>query len=155
MKLEPKWEYVADTVMGGVSTGTVTHEQVAGRQAARLKGSVSLENNGGFIQMAFDLAAGDVLDASGFQGIEVEICGHGTGYELRLRTDKLQRPWQSFRAAIEVLPEWHAIRLPWRLFKGHKTDAQFDPARLRRISLLAIGREMQADVAVSSIRFYS
>lgn len=154
MELEPHWEYVADTVMGGVSTGTVTHEAVAGRQAARLTGTVSLENNGGFIQMAFDLAEGDVLDASAWQGVEVEVCGAGEGYELRLRTDQLERPWQSFRAAIGVTAQWQAVRLPWSVFEGRKTDKTLDPARLRRIGLLAIGREMQADVAVSAIRFY-
>ena len=30
MDLNPDWEYVADTVMGGVSTGAVTREDVAG-----------------------------------------------------------------------------------------------------------------------------
>jgi hypothetical protein len=154
MELTPEWEYVADTVMGGISTGEVRQELVAGRQAAHLTGHVSLENSGGFIQMAFDLAQGDVMDASAWQGIEIEARGLGTGYEMRLRTDQLERPWQSFRAAFDVADDWQTLRLPWRNFEARKTDKTLDPARLRRIGILAYGQEMQADVAVSVIRLF-
>ncbi len=155
MKLNPDWEYVADTVMGGVSTGQIRHRQVAGRDAVQLSGKVSLANNGGFIQMASDLAGGEVLDASSFVGIEIEVHGNGESYELRLRTEELTRPWQSFRAVFQAGPEWQTLRLPWSAFEAHRTDATFDSARLRRIGILAIGSEMQADIAVSSIRVYS
>lgn len=154
MDLDPDWEYVADTVMGGVSTGAVTREDVAGRPAARLTGEVSLDNNGGFIQMAFDLADGAVMDASGFAGVEMQVYGNGAGYELRLRTDQLSRPWQSFRAGFDTLQKWQKICLPWAAFEPHRTDAMLDPARLRRIGVLAIGSEMQADIAVAEIRFF-
>jgi hypothetical protein len=154
MELDLDWEYVADTVMGGVSTGQIRHRQVGRRDAVQLSGKVSLANNGGFIQMASDLAGGEVLDASGFAGIEIEVHGNGESYELRLRTDELTRPWQSFRAVFQAGPEWQTLRLPWSGFEAHRTDATFDPARLRRIGILAIGSEMQADIAVSSIRIY-
>ena len=52
-QLTPNWEFVSDTVMGGVSSGGVAEEIVGGRNATVLRGKVSLENNGGFIQMAF------------------------------------------------------------------------------------------------------
>jgi len=55
-RLGTAWRLVGDTVMGGVSRGTLTQENVAGRPAWRMRGSVSLENNGGFLQMALDLA---------------------------------------------------------------------------------------------------
>nr|WP_298859929.1 CIA30 family protein [uncultured Sulfitobacter sp.] len=154
MELRPDWEYVADTVMGGVSSGQITRGDVEGRDAVHLTGTVSLENNGGFIQMAFDLAHGDIFDASGWLGVEVDLRGFGSGYELRLRTDQLTRPWQSYRAVIEPSQEWQIVRLPWSTFEAHRTDAAFDPARLRRLGILAIGAEMEADIAVSGIRFY-
>jgi hypothetical protein len=155
MELNPDWEYVADTVMGGVSTGQIRHGQVAGREAIGLSGEVSLANNGGFIQMAFDLAKGEALDASGFSGIEMEVCGNGERYELRLRTDQLTKPWQSFRTVFQAWPEWQSLRLPWQVFEAHRTEATFDPARLRRIGVLAIGSEMHVDIAVGGLRFYS
>ncbi len=154
MELQPQWEYVADTVMGGVSTGELSTGQIEGRAAIRLTGQVSLDNNGGFIQMAFDLADGEVMDACDWSGIEIEVQGRGENYELRLRTDQLSRPWQSYRAPLNVTPEWQVVRLPWTAFEAHRIDAAFDPARLRRIGVLAIGAEMEADIAVASIHFY-
>lgn len=154
MELKPDFEFVADTVMGGVSIGEVTQALYKDRDSTRLTGGVSLANNGGFIQMAFDLDNGAVVDASGFRGVELEVCGNGAHYELRLRTDQLTRPWQSFRASFDALPDWQVLRFAWDDFEGRKTDAVLDPARLRRIGVLAIGAEMRADVAVAAIRFY-
>jgi hypothetical protein len=84
----------------------------------------------------------------------MEVFGNGESYELRLRTDQLTRPWQSFRSAFEAGPEWQTIRIPWGEFEAHKTDAAFDPARLRRMGILAIGSKMRAGIALSSIQFY-
>jgi len=155
MEISPNWEYVADTVMGGVSRGQAKRGAVQGRDAMRLTGDVSLDNNGGFVQMAFDLAGGDEVDASAFAGIELDVCGNGEEYDLRLRTDALQRPWQSFRASFTAPPQWTAVRVPFANVVPHKTEAAFDPARLRRIGVLAIGREFHADIAVSGLRFYA
>lgn len=150
-----QWEYVADTVMGGVSRGGLTFETVRDRDAARLVGDVSLDNNGGFIQIASDLRPdGDAFDASGWAGIEIEVLGNNHAYDVRLRTDALTRPWQSFRAAFEAVPEWTTLRLPFAEFEAHRTDAPFDPARLRRIGVLAIGEAFRADVSVAAVRLY-
>ena len=154
MELMPQWEYVADTVMGGVSTGALREVSLDGRDAVQLVGDVSLANNGGFIQMAFDLNDGAAFDASAWSGIALEVQGRGTGYELRLRTDALTRPWQSFRTEITPQAEWQTLRLPWAGFQAHRTDAAFDATRLRRIGVLAIGAEMKADIAVASVGFY-
>ena len=67
-----RWQLFTDRVMGGVSNGTMVREMVAGRPAIRMRGDVSLENNGGFIQIALDLAAdGKAIDASAWRGIEL------------------------------------------------------------------------------------
>jgi adhesin HecA-like repeat protein len=155
MDIDPTWEFVADTVMGGVSRGQVTQEEVAGRAATRLTGTVSLDNNGGFVQMAADLAdRGAVFDASGWTGIALDTYGNGAEYEVRLRTDALTRPWQSFRATFTAPPVWTTHTLPFSAFTPHRTDAAFDPARLRRLGLLAIGAEMEADLAVAKLSLY-
>ena len=154
MKLSPNWEYVADTVMGGVSRGEAHQEMVAGRQAMRLAGTVSLENNGGFVQIAFDLADGRNFDASNYSGLVFEVLGNGATYDLRLRTDALSRPWQSFRASFVAPDEWTEVRVPFDALTAHRTDVEFDSATLRRIGILAIGKVMEADVSVSAIGFY-
>ena len=154
MKLSPNWEYVADTVMGGVSQGEARRETVAGREAIRRMGAVSLDNNGGFVQSAFDLAEGRDFDASSYTGLGFPGLGNGDTYDLRLRTRALNRPWQSFRACFVAPGEWTEVRIPFDRFEAHRTDAQFDPASLRRIGILAIGKVMEADISVSDIGFY-
>ncbi len=155
MKLSPDWEFVADTVMGGVSTGQVRVTTVAGREATRLTGSVSLENDGGFVQMAANLGSDGLLDASGFTGLEINVIGDGQTYDLRLRTNDLARPWQSYRVAFTATEEWQTLHYAFTEFAPNKTDVPFDSSRLRRIGILAVGQEMEADVAIAGLRLYA
>jgi len=155
MDLTTDWEYVADGVMGGLSRGEMRRETWQGRAATVLSGDVSLENNGGFVQIATNLRSdGAAFDASGWSGLEIELCGNGERYDIRLRTDQLTRPWQSFRREVTATREWRSLRLPFDSFESHKTDTTFDPAQLRRIGVLAIGRVVRADVAVARMALY-
>lgn len=155
MELKPEWEYVADGVMGGVSEGSLQRETYNGRMAAVLRGAVSLENNGGFVQIAFDLCPdGAGFDATDWSGIELITCGNGERYDIRLRTQQLIRPWQSFRSEFVAGSQWRALRFPFNEFIAHKTEVVFDPSALRRIGILAIGREFRAEMAVSGISLY-
>jgi hypothetical protein len=148
MKLDPKWEYVADSVMGGVSRGQVEQAQVAGRAAMRLTGAVSTDNGGGFIQMAFDLTQ----DAGGKTGIAFDVCGNGERYDLRLRTTRLTRAWQSFRIGFVAPSDWTTVQVPFAALEAYRTDATFAPSELRRVGVVAVGREFAVDVAVSDVR---
>ena len=71
--------------MGGVSNGSISREVIQGKDCNVLRGKVSTANNGGFIQMATDLAldpGADVyVDAEGFDGVEMEIYTEGTEVE--------------------------------------------------------------------------
>lgn len=155
LELTPRWEFVADTVMGGNSTGHITEVTRDGRKATRLQGDVSLENNGGFVQMAFSPASdGHSFDASNWTGIEAQVFGNCETYEMRLRTDQLAQPWQSYRQTFFAPAEWTAVQLPFSEFLANKTDVRFDPARIRRIGVLAYGRKFEADVAISTVRLY-
>lgn len=154
LELHPAWEFFADTVMGGVSTGQVSQESIAGRSATRLTGEVSLENNGGFVQMAFDINPdGSNFDSSAYHGIEIDVLGNDDVYDLRLRTSDLTRPWQSYRTSFKATSDWSTVKLAFTDFAPHKTDVPFDARHLRRIGVLGIGRVFDADVAISSVRF--
>jgi hypothetical protein len=156
MKLNPNWEFISDTVMGGVSSGCIAEDIVGGCDATVLRGTVSLENNGGFIQMAFDLHQGGAdVDVSAWDGIEIDAYGDGGTYDVRLRTAQLTRPWQSFRSDFVGEPHWTKVKIPFSSLVSHRVEAVFDPTRLRRIGILAIGRERDACLAVSNIGFYS
>ncbi|HKK23465.1 MAG TPA: CIA30 family protein [Pseudohaliea sp.] len=149
------WACVADTVMGGVSAGQLRTEPVAGRHARHLTGTVSLANNGGFLQLALDLAAdGGTVDASAFAGLALTVCGDGAEYGVHLRTADVTRPWQSYRARFRAPAAWETVTLPFDQFSAHRLEAPLDLSRLRRLGLVAIGRPGPVDLALGDLRFY-
>lgn len=136
-----QWQVVTDRVMGGISSGTLVREIVGGRPAIHMRGSLRLENNGGFVQIGLDLALdGKAVDASSWIGIELDVLGNGEEYNLHLRTRDLTRPWQSYRRGFKALTSWTTVKLPFGSFIAHRTDAPLDLRRLRRVGLPAIGR---------------
>ncbi len=150
-----RWQLVTDQVMGGVSNGTLVRDTVAGRPALRMRGDVSLENNGGFVQMALDLApARSVVDASRWVGVELDVIGNDEVYGVHLRTDAIARPWQSYRQSFRADAAWQTVQLAFADFVPHRIDAPLDVRRLRRIGLAAIGRAFSADLALSGVRFF-
>lgn len=148
------WSFVGDSVMGGVSNGELQRETVAGRLAARLVGNVSLENNGGFIQISLDLKPDGVLDASNWTGLEIDVLGNGERYNLHLRTDAVRRPWQSYRQSFPTTAAWKTIRLPFYRFTPYRIDTPLDTRRLMRLGVVAIGRDFAADISIGGIRLY-
>jgi hypothetical protein len=150
-----RWQFISDGVMGGVSAGNISRQVRAERTAICLRGAVSLENNGGFVQMALDLLPhGGILDAQAFAGVELDVCGNGEQYSLHLRTDAVTRPWQSWRQHFATTPVWQTLRLPFAGFEAHRIDVPLDTRRLRRLGIVAIGRAFEADVAVARVGFY-
>jgi hypothetical protein len=148
------WRLFTDQVMGGVSKGTVVRDAVAGRAAIRMHGNVSLENNGGFVQIALDFSPdGRVVDASAWSGIEVDVFGNGEEYGVHLRTDALTRPWQSYRQVFTACAEWRTVQLPFDNFVSYRTDVVLNTHRLLRIGVVAIGRAFTADLALGGLRF--
>ena len=141
--------------MGGVSRGTLTRETVAGRTAIRLRGKVSLENNGGFVQMALDLLPdGAPIDASQWRGVEIDVYGNEEDYALNLRTSDLTRPWQSYRQTFRAASRWETVRLPFESFVPSRTETPLNTRRLRRLGVIGIGRQFDADVAIGGVRFF-
>jgi len=154
-KLGTTWRGVSDQVMGGVSEAIVAHDVIDSRPCLRLTGDVRLENDGGFIQAALDLAnARGTLDASSYAGIRLVARGNGEQYGVHLRTPDNVRPWQSYRAQFAAPPSWQVIELPFTAFAPYRLDAPLDVARLRRIGLVAIGRAFFADLAVAELALY-
>ena len=72
-----QWSGFTDRIMGGCSMGTLSRERFKGKDANVLRGRVCLANNGGFIQMATNLAVhqGDstAVDGSQYDGIELLV----------------------------------------------------------------------------------
>jgi hypothetical protein len=154
-RLGTDWRAVSDQVMGGISEARVAKVSYDGRRCLHLGGDVRLENNGGFIQAALDLAPPDeTFDASAFRGVRVVVRGNGERYGVHLRTVDCRRPWQSYRAEFTAGPYWRAIELPFAGFAPYRLEAPLDAGRLRRLGVVAIGRAFRAELLVDEIRFY-
>jgi len=74
------WPHINDGVMGGISSG----EMFAGDGYATFRGTVSLENNGGFSSVRSQVV---VHDLSAFDGLVLRVRGDGKRYGFRLKTD--------------------------------------------------------------------
>ena len=153
--LGTSWRPVSDRVMGGVSRAVLRFEEHAGRRCLHLSGDVRLENQGGFVKMALDLdPSGHYLDARPFAGLRLVVHGAGERYSVHLRTADTSRPWQSYRAQFEALPEWREVRLPFTAFAPHRIKAPIDLSCLRRVGVVAIGRAFYADLRLAGMGFY-
>ncbi len=152
--LDADWRMISDQVMGGISSGRLSRDQIQGRESLCLRGTVSTENNGGFIQMALDLAGADAADAASFDGLKLWVSGNQQQYNVHLRTTNLWLPWQSYRASFYADTDWQQVTLPFASFEAYRTGRALDLSKLKRIGLVAIGRDFAAELCVSDIRFY-
>ena len=153
--LGTRWQGVSDAVMGGISQAALAVDEQGGRRCLRLRGDVRLDNNGGFIQMAIDLAPdAHPIDAMAFAGVRLVVRGNDEDYSVHLRTSDLQRSWQSYRAHFHATDEWREWHLPFAQFVPHRVETAFDAGRLRRIGLVAIGRAFHADLCLAEIALY-
>ncbi|MEL6533028.1 MAG: CIA30 family protein [Pseudomonadota bacterium] len=146
---EARWDYVQDGVMGGVSQGQAALED----GAIRLTGTVSTDNNGGFIQVRQRLIDGWPADV---EGLNLRVRGNGERYYVFLRTTSAQRPWHSYRASFTANAEWQDITLPLSAFEASQGSlpARFSADEIRSIGLVAYGRDHNADLSVSRIALY-
>ncbi len=148
------WRLVTDAVMGGFSQGRLTPDVVEGRPCLRLSGDVSLENNGGFVQASLDLAPGEILDGSGYDGFAIDVYGNGETYNLHLRTADTRIVQQSYRITFAASARWQTLQLSFDTFQPHRIDIPLDTRGLKRIGLVAIGRKFTADLCVGRVCLY-
>jgi len=153
-RLGTPWRLVTDGVMGGLSAGGLSLGQIDGRRALCLRGEVRMENNGGFVQAALDLAPEGDLDASAYTGIRLLVRGNGEAYNLHLKTADLRLPWQSYRSSFRTGREWREIRLSFGGFEPHRIGLPLDTGHLRSLGLVAIGRAFSAELCVAEVGLY-
>lgn len=148
---QSRWDYVADTVMGGVSDGTIDFGRDGDRHFVRLTGTVSTDNNGGFIQVRtrFDEAIGDEASA-----VSLTVRGNGQRYYVFLRSRKATRPWHSYRASFVAGDDWHKVTLPIDQFEPSRDvlPDQIKPADIVGLGLVAYGGDFHADLSVADVR---
>jgi len=149
-----RWRLVSDQVMGGVSDGRMTYEEIEGRRALCMLGRIRLENNGGFLQLALDLSLSGSLDASPYEDVGLFVRGNAERYNLHLKTEDTRLPWQSYRQSFETGSAWREVRLPFNSFEPYRVDVPLNLRRLRRLGIVASGRAFTADFCVAEVGFY-
>lgn len=150
------WNGFTDRVMGGRSDADVGLDIVAGRTCARMTGTVTRRNNGGFIQLAmyFDRGRGS-LDASGWKGLSLLVYGNDEDYNLHIQTADASWYDSSYRLTFHAPAEWSRVDLPWSAFTPSNMPERMNTAEITRIGLLGWMREFEADVALGEIALYS
>lgn len=151
-----EWKFYSDQVMGGVSEGTATSIKTDQGKGMRLEGTVKLDNNGGFIQVALPLKKGwSSLDASDFKGIRIRVQGNGEPYAIHLRSNQTFLPWHYFAATFETTGEWQTIEIPFKDFKPDKGKKTLNTKKLKRIGIVAAFKEMDAQLDITRVELYS
>ena len=158
---QDRWEFIADTVMGGVSSGTVQFLSIDVQGFLKLTGTVSTANNGGFIQarLPLDQTTTNPLPANA-QGIWLKTRGNGQKYFVHVRTSGTLLPWQYYQASFEATRDWRVIELPWASFNpsgglsGSLLRDEPRAQKVKSIAIVAFGRDHEADVEVAEIGYY-
>ncbi|MDB4753863.1 CIA30 family protein [Akkermansiaceae bacterium] len=150
------WRVVDDGVMGGLSKGNFG---VSDGGILTFKGTLSLENNGGFSSIRTEKVK---MDLSGADGLLVRVRGDGRTYQMRFGTDARFRGMEiSFMAEFKTSKgEWLEVKIPYDQFKGSfrgmkLKDEVFDPSKISRVGLLLADKKPgEFELNVDWIRTY-
>ncbi len=149
--LGTEWRGFTDRVMGGLSDMQVGYHADEQEPVLRMTGQVRLDNNGGFIQARVPLSASGRLDASGFEGFRVRVRGQAGPYYLHLRSRHTWRPWQYYRAPVEIGPEWRDLFVPFSAFEARSVRRGLDITSLESLGIVAYGEAFDAEIEVARI----
>ncbi len=152
-KNDKKWEFISDQVMGGVSFGEykiISEENVS---FIRLRGFVSLENNGGFIQARKKIIH---VNDKKFKGIKFKCRGNNNDYFIHIRTSFTLLPWQYYQGKFSTNNNWQEIRLNFSTFSGSGAllPKNIKSKHIKSIAIVAFGKKHRVNLDVSNIAFY-
>ena len=112
------WFIINDNVMGGVSRSEISINEDGN---AVFKGSVSLENNGGFCSARYNFNEISVRD---YEKLTLRIKGDGKRYQFRIRANR--DDYYSYITYFETSGNWETIEIPlekmYPVFRGRKLE---------------------------------
>jgi len=138
---ETRWRFFTDGVMGGVSSGQVSFHAEGRQHYARLTGSVSTKNRGGFIQMQRSLD----VPPEGAEGVRIVMRGNNEDYFIHLRSRTMLLPWQSYQARFHASADWVEVKLPFSAFKPSGGLLRSKPRAkdVKSIAVVADGKDFR------------
>jgi hypothetical protein len=149
------WEMTTDQVMGGRSEGSLSFEEIQGQPCLRLRGNVSLENRGGFIQASLSIKQNrKFFDASSYKGLRLLVRGNGETYYIHFKNSQTLMPWQHYEASFFAGEQWSEVEVPFSEFSPQYLKKAFSPQKLKSLAVVAAKKEFTADIAVARVAFY-
>ena len=154
--LGTSWEGFTDQVMGGASEMNARVESEGGNNFLHLSGDVSLENNGGFIQVRLRLDEKKrPFDASEYTGVALRVRGKDRGYYVHLRTTRTVFPWSYYAQEITVSEEWTTVTLPFSDFEAENMrSSSLNTSKLISMAIVAAKKAFFADLNVDAVYLY-
>lgn len=149
--LGTRWQAFTDSVMGGRPRMSARLVPDGDSTVLRMTGSVSLANNGGFIQVRLPLSERGSLDASDYAGIAVETRGRPGEYFIHIRSQQTRLPWQHFKAPIPLDDTWQRTVIPFSSFLPDSVRGPLDTSRLTSIAIVAGGAAFDGDISIRRI----
>lgn len=146
------WEFISDSVMGGVSTGGVDFKPENKNHIAILSGCVSTDNRGGFIQIRRNIREKELNEAN---VIGIVAKGNNQKYYIHLRTSGMIFPWQYYQTHFFARDKFHNFKIPISEFErsGLLLPKKIRPESIISIAIVAFGRNHSAELYVKEISF--
>ncbi len=135
-----RWNVVDDVVMGGRSSGSFT---ITDDGYGKFSGEVSLENNGGFSSVKYDI---ETLAVKQSHTIRIRLKGDGNAYQFRVK-DKRRHSY-SYIITFETTGKWQTLEFTladlYPTFRGRKVDLpNFDQDTIEEIRFLIGNKKPQ------------
>jgi len=140
------WKFFSDQVMGGVSEGKTALKKDKNKFFLRLEGTVSTENNGGFIQVRKEYE----IEGDAYKGIRIKARGLESEYYVHVRTKKLFLPWQYYSGKFFVSKEWTNIEIKFDDFakSNFYQPQKFKSSEIKSIAFVAFGKDFDAQLDI-------
>ena len=127
------WTIINDAVMGGKSHSSLT---IDANSIGIFKGSVSLENSGGFCSVRYNM---DKTPVEGFEIIAFRIKGDGKRYQVRIRANR--NDYYAYIAYFMTTGVWQTVEVPLKemfpSFRGRRlSNPNFDSNSIEEIAFL-------------------
>ncbi len=153
---ESRWRVVLDGVMGGLSSGVLEDTP----DGMLFRGSLRLENNGGFSQIRSPIETGSL---AGADGLEIEVRGDGRTYIFDARVSNIRMMAASYQSTFDTVDnEWITVRLAFDGFSFHTfgrrvpTVGAIDPELIESLGVtLADKQPGTFDLEIRAVRGYS
>ena len=139
-----QWQIENDTVMGGRSSAELVRNESIN---VLFKGTVSLENNGGFASVQYRF---NPLKVSDYSKAVVRLKGDGKRYQFRVKANLSDN--YSFIQYFETTDDWQTVKIPLAemkpVYRGRDVNRpNFDADHIEEIRFL-IGNKKPQDFAL-------